>query len=580
MIISSITVSASTTRTTTACFFLLLSLLSYITSPAAAQYYTPTTTWGSVSTFIEAQRFIIQGGSDGTYAIPQTFEIDLSKSWDTSNVPYRHLADGPSAYNHYAVLFNDKQNWLIFANTTAIRYTISHDTWGTNIPGTYLWGIGAARDPNTGYAYVPNGHLSNGIGEMVEYNLVNGEGKLFPMHPNLDQTFYYSIAWSEQARKMILFGGRFQGKTANSNLYTWDSRDGWSRITPNGPIPSPRYGACMVSAYGGAKMILFGGIENTALSDIYILDISNMTWTKGADAGTPSARGYAACAVSNDLFIAWGGGGGGIDPVITSNLTVIYNIKKNAWQSTYSPIPETDPSFPSGGGSPALGAIIGGAVGGLAIIALVIGFFVYRKRQQAKKAKAPVSTSTPQHPTNGEMTVAATGAGAAEEAASVDPGKVAQYATWQYQHPQPQSQPQPTVYSQAPYALYQPPVIHDYQQPSQIQPQIFQPQSTPSQQHQQAYENAYQQQNTYVPPSSGTAPVYSPQPEAYQQPTIYQPAGGPVTNISPLFEHHHQQKSETPTIVPSQSLHSPQLMAVSDSYVDGGSPRRSPQGIY
>ncbi|ORZ10914.1 hypothetical protein BCR41DRAFT_113579 [Lobosporangium transversale] len=76
-------------------FLLLLSLLSYITSPAAAQYYTPTTTWGSVSTFIEAQRFIIQGGSDGTYAIPQTFEIDLSKSWDTSNVPYRHLADGP-----------------------------------------------------------------------------------------------------------------------------------------------------------------------------------------------------------------------------------------------------------------------------------------------------------------------------------------------------------------------------------------------------------------------------------------------------------------------------------------------------
>ncbi|ORZ11780.1 hypothetical protein BCR41DRAFT_356912 [Lobosporangium transversale] len=384
---------------------------------------------------------------------------------------------------------------------------------------------------------------------MAQYNLVNGEGKLFPMHPNLDQTFYYSIAWSEQARKMILFGGRFQGKTANSNLYTWDSRDGWSRITPNGPIP--------------LHVMAHAWIENTALSDIYILDISNMTWTKGADAGTPSARGYAACAVSNDLFIAWGGGGGvQIQSYFQLDCHLQHQKECLAWrrQSRF-------------------GRHHRWRCWGIGHYCTRHWILCNRKRQQAKKAKAPVSTSTPQHPTNGEMTVAATGAGAAEEAASVDPGKVAQYATWQYQHPQPQSQPQPTVYSQAPYALYQPPVIHDYQQPSQIQPQIFQPQSTPSQQHQQAYENAYQQQNTYVPPSSGTAPVYSPQPEAYQQPTIYQPAGGPVTNISPLFEHHHQQKSETPTIVPSQSLHSPQLMAVSDSYVDGGSPRRSPQGM-
>ncbi|ORZ10923.1 hypothetical protein BCR41DRAFT_387712 [Lobosporangium transversale] len=373
-------------------------------------------------------------------------------------------------------------------------------------------------------------------------------------------------------------------------MYTWDAINLWQDIPAKGTVPSPRRSPCMVSAYGGAKMILFGGLteqSNSVLSDIYILDTATMTWTKGTDAGLLSARAETHCAVSNDFvyFLGWCG----VNTIISSNLTIIYNIKNNVWQSKYSPTAEADPSAPSGGIKPTsgtgnstnptnpenpgkssnMGGIIGGVVGGLAVIALVIGFFVYRKPTTSGEGQGSGIYIHTQQPTNGGMT----GVGAAEGATSYPPVNPA----WQNQHPQPQPQPQPIVYSQAPYTPYQPPVIHDYQQPSQIQPQIFQPQSPPSQQHQQVYENAYQQQNTYVPPSSGTAPVYSPQPEMYQQPTVYQPVGSPVTNVSPPFEHqqYQQQKPETPPAL-SRPPQNPQYMTP-DSYMDG--PRRNPQGI-
>ncbi|KAG0355972.1 hypothetical protein BGX24_006510, partial [Mortierella sp. AD032] len=149
-------------------------------------------------------------------------------------------------------------------------------------------------------------------------------------------------------------------------------------------------------------MILFGGVENDSyLDDIYILDIESLQWTKGTPGGPAVARKRASCAVTNDLFVAWGGAsvfpGPGVLPV-SQNITIVYNLKTNQWQDTYSPdpyVPLTPPpaiTSPSNSGAgtgsgsnptdTSAGAdsgttsgtefsirlIIGGAVGGLAVI--------------------------------------------------------------------------------------------------------------------------------------------------------------------------------------------------------------------
>jgi hypothetical protein len=66
-----------------------------------------------------------------------------------------------------------------------------------------------------------------------------------------------------------------------------------------GYVPTARKQACIAPAYGGAKMVLFGGsftsIKTNILSDIYVLDVASITWAKGLSPDMESA--------SNDHFI-------------------------------------------------------------------------------------------------------------------------------------------------------------------------------------------------------------------------------------------------------------------------------------
>lgn len=58
-------------------------------------------------------------------------------------------------------------------------------------------------------------------------------------------------------------------------------------------------------AYGGAKMVVFGGRFGGSISgSIYILDVASMTWSEGQSS---QPRTGMVCSVSGDYFIAWGG---------------------------------------------------------------------------------------------------------------------------------------------------------------------------------------------------------------------------------------------------------------------------------
>ncbi|KAG0380017.1 hypothetical protein BGX24_010616 [Mortierella sp. AD032] len=204
----------------------------------------------------------------------------------------------------------------------------------------------------------------------------------------------FAGAWTNARKTMLIHGG----------------------IRANG-TPGPLHDLCL----RGSKMIVFGGIgaTNATLGDIYILDAGTLKWTKGVDGGASVARAYTACAVTNDMFVAWGGCDGALT-TLTSNVTIVYNLKTNQWVSGYSPFPYVEPATPTGSaaGTPSgtgagsvsetgtgsgtgtgagswSGGIIGGVVGGLAVIGVVVAVYVFRRRRQVNNDKTTTATSEP-----------------------------------------------------------------------------------------------------------------------------------------------------------------------------------------
>ncbi|KAF9986203.1 hypothetical protein BGZ75_002083 [Mortierella antarctica] len=572
------------TRTSLASLSYLLFASSSLLLAVSAQALVPIAVWGPAYTHQEGKSFIIQGGQSAEKTlVTQTFSIDLSTAWDTSAVPYTRLADGPSNYVHASALLKDKQNWVVVTNGTVNEYSLTLGTWSSS-GSTYLGKydrVPAAADPDTDLIYFPNSYFNQTV-QMLQYDISRRYVNFFEMHPALANVFSYSATWNTQLRKMVVFGGAITGNIVNNNLYTWDRVNLWVAVAQKGDIPPPRRSACMVSAYNGAKIVVFGGLNqlaNSALSDIYVLDVATMTWTKGADAGGPSARTETACAVTNDLFIAWGGAG--VNTVITSNLTVIYNLKRNIWQSTYSPKPDpgSTPSSGAGGGDGSgdppesksnMGAIIGGVVGGVVVIALAIGFFVYRRKQSNKKVQA-VPTTEQQNYHGGAPAMSSippsSGPGDAYYTSNIATPALDPWT--QQQQLQQQQQQQPLVYAtsypqtHSTYSTYQPPIIHDYQQQQlQHQPQIFQPASPPFSQQQQ-------QQQLYpggaMSPPISTVSAGSPSLDQYQHSTVYQPSDASTAGASPTVEH-YQKVQGTPTNVNRPPPQNPQTIVVPDHY--------------
>jgi N-acetylneuraminic acid mutarotase len=161
---------------------------------------------------------------------------------------------------------------------------------------------------------------------------------------------FLSVAWSASIRKLLVFGGSTgqAGQADMFNAFSYDPSGEWRNINKElkRDIRTPRLRSCLVPAYGGTKMIFFGGVSmslgsiEAVYSDLYVVDVATMTWKKAPDGPIEDGIASSACAVSNDHFITWGG----LSKKGKVSSTYVFNIKTNNWTSTY------DPTFPSGGG--------------------------------------------------------------------------------------------------------------------------------------------------------------------------------------------------------------------------------------
>ncbi|KAF9201934.1 hypothetical protein BGZ49_007865 [Haplosporangium sp. Z 27] len=346
-------------------FFLLLISSILISN---VQSYQPLVTYAASSAFVEGQAIYILGGlgvanatSTSSNFIQQSFMIDLSQSWNTTNPVYKKLSNGPTATAYSVALSPNGQDLIVFANGTAFTYDLKSNTWSLIYTNSYISrtnGLSAVTDPKAGVVYVPYGY--NGVNSswytssMLAIKVSTNAISSIPMDPAINSTYYYATAWSAQYSSLYILSS---GGTT-SNLFTYTSALGWKDMTSiqNGYIPSPRSSACLVSAFGGSKLILFGGVDptrTTSLSDIYTLDVSTMTWTRGPDVDQTNSRAFASCAFSKGSFIVWGGANAvNGNAIVPQDNILVFDTTTGNWTTEYNSSPSSNNSTSGGDNNP------------------------------------------------------------------------------------------------------------------------------------------------------------------------------------------------------------------------------------
>ncbi|KAF9569223.1 hypothetical protein EC968_002631 [Mortierella alpina] len=330
---------------------------------------------------------LVHGGmpNNGHNSVGRTFAINLTTNWNTSLPDITALRDDFQGYNIASALSSDNKTWFMMANANQHRFHIGNGTWSRD-PSSSIFtergGLGAATNPETGLIYILNGLSNIGSYSMRQYSLTTGSSNSIPMEPTMVNVSDSAVVWSTIRKSMLVHGGwSSTPATFLHGLYEFvpDGGNGeWKLLLDMGDIPERRKGHCLVPAYGGSKMILFGGqTASGASSHIYSLDVRTLTWTTLTDPGERYGRAYHACAVSNDMFVSWGGSYDGQNAT-SNNVTLVYNLKSNVWQTTFSPRPEDGEGAPPHS-SLVLAAIIGIVVG-IIVILLLVGCVIYRQK--------------------------------------------------------------------------------------------------------------------------------------------------------------------------------------------------------
>ncbi|KAF9141053.1 hypothetical protein BG015_001416 [Linnemannia schmuckeri] len=326
----------------------------------------PASTYGMAYATIDESTMYIQGGitlppPGGTAKLtPQFYALDLTQDWNVTNPSWKALTPPSNAVSQISsqsmTVSPDRQTltvWSVFP-TVALNYSVSNASW-TKAPlsaGLIISGAGlhAATDPTTGAVYIPGtGPLNSNY--MVRYNYVTGLINLINIPLTLVAALdHYSFVWCQPRKTFILFAGNASSVNAFSEYSPSTSQ--WTQLVSSGPTPSFRRRSCMVPAYNGTKMILFGGDgSGPSVASISILDIPTMTWTNGKDA--PDARSEMACSVAGDNFIVWGGYKEmlSVDSVPVPATPLIYNIKTGKWTDKFVRGTNGNKTEGGGGGS-------------------------------------------------------------------------------------------------------------------------------------------------------------------------------------------------------------------------------------
>ncbi|KAF9274300.1 hypothetical protein BGZ74_004431, partial [Mortierella antarctica] len=336
--------------------------LALFTGLAYAQMpFTPVSSGDSASVFVEGKALYIQGGTIAQNTTSQTFSISLQYSWNISNPIYTKLPDGLQDSLFPNALLLDGTTWFAISNRTFVTYDILTGNitqrGPANIYSNFV-GLSAMFDRSLSDVVIPNG-FTNGARPTTMYVNPGTLNIRVGTVADVAGVGRFALAWSESAQKGFLYGGS-STEGLYANLYQREQTPFgyWTPIntTIDGLAiggPNARESACLVPAFNGTKLIMFGGsgirpptLFNVGLSDIYIYDVAKASWTKGTPAAATGARAAHACAVSGDALIVWGGFTELTSRQPPKDVIAVYNLTTKQWVDKFiSPNGEQPPAI-------------------------------------------------------------------------------------------------------------------------------------------------------------------------------------------------------------------------------------------
>ncbi|KAF9346339.1 hypothetical protein BGX26_002163 [Mortierella sp. AD094] len=391
--------SLPTSGTGTALFFTILLILAtaFLPLTSHAQSILPASQMGyaRVGKYMYVQGGFIQTTPVNRTLTGQVYSLDLSTSWSVDSPPWKQLySETPSFLPKLVALPNNQTIYSYGLNYSA-QYDITSNTWTNLNPGNppepWVFGFVPIIDPNSGSIYLAGFYYMN-----VYNPQYNSWSNVSMIPPTLFPERYFPQGGYNRARKSIMYFGGFYNlttwcTTSSVTEYTIDTKQ-WTTLMPGGQVPGPRADHCLAFSEDGNTLILWGGRvpiapgntvaqQNQPTAEIYLLNIASNSWTKGQDA--PSAVIYPSCAVVGNLLVTWGGEN-------TNNIisgVMVFNLTSLLWVSNYTPPAyyvassnSTTPTQPSPTPSPTnIGAIVGGSVGGVIVLA-ILGFILYKRR--------------------------------------------------------------------------------------------------------------------------------------------------------------------------------------------------------
>ncbi|KAK3822694.1 MAG: hypothetical protein J3Q66DRAFT_397174 [Benniella sp.] len=343
----------------------------------------------------------------GTPSLGQTIVLDFSTSWDAASPAWKRLQNGPDQSDFTGALSANGSTFITLrsgGSSYARLYDVPTDGWSASritLPDINRPGLTIVTDPTSNKAYIPFGS------QMYIYDFASDTTKNISMASSpLTDCMYFQGAWWS-ARKSILFFGGYKyllnsPAVFNTNgLYMYTPESNYWNPAPlqtRGDPPSPRADMCVVISDDGSTLIVFGGRtdpSNTSptaeteviSSDIFVLDLVTLTWTRALDSGKP--RMYSVCTLYNGTFFSWGGVDGTKQVVLDSS-AILYDVKNKTYLTRNQGLGVAVPASSSSGLS--TGGIIGIAVGVVAVfvLAALIAWSV-RRRKRRQNVQAPGS---------------------------------------------------------------------------------------------------------------------------------------------------------------------------------------------
>jgi N-acetylneuraminic acid mutarotase len=176
--------------------------------------------------------------------------------------------------------------------------------------------------------------VDNNLNDTWEYDPVaNTWTELSPSGELPPARASFGMAYDEARHQVILFGG-WSDDLQLDDTWAYDpAGNTWTQLSPGGEIPTARAYHAMVYDPGTSKVIMFGGWDDFASTDLnetWAYDAQANTWTKLAPAGDiPSARD------SHEMVLDGGSGRillfGGYDDVNNLGDTWAYDPAGNTW---------------------------------------------------------------------------------------------------------------------------------------------------------------------------------------------------------------------------------------------------------